>query len=319
MLQVKAIQGNNTLDISQYTGSFELSDNIESLGREFNFNYSNNKALDTQSTWVDLEMGNTILVYNDGNLIFQGSIIYEDRTNLSDYKYKCFDNAFYLNKNQARIQFNDITVKQAVEQLCNQEYIPCNVACDIPTKVTKIYNGEIISKIIDDLLKMATDETGKKYRREYNYGSLYINAFDNLKMIYDQEPLVGQFHTTRSIEEMANKVIVISGSEKETQVVATAQDDESIKLFGQYTHYEKIDDKKTDQAQTIADNKLKELKKVVTSCSLTLLGDDYVRSGRILQFNQPQIGLVGEYLVTNCKHSYTGSEHTMECEVKTNG
>ena len=61
---------------------------------------------------------------------------------------------------------------------------------------------------------------------------------------------------------------------------------------------------------------MKELKRIVSKANLTLLGDNYVRAGRILKFNQPNIGLIGEYLVNNCTHTYTGVLHTMTCEVE---
>lgn len=314
MLQVQVIQNDGSIDITQYTGQFTISDNINSLGREFNFVFNNNKYRDTASLWVNLQMGNTIVVYDDGELLFQGQIVQGSQSDMDTYNYKCYDNAFYLNKNQSVIQFSDITVKQAIEQLCAKENIPSQVACDINTKVTKIYNGEVISKIIDDLLKLDTDATGIKYRREYNYGSLYINSFQNLKMIYDKEPIIGNFSIDTSIENMCNKVVVVSSSEKNTTVQATAVNQESINTYGQYTHYEKVDDKKVAQAQAIANNKLKELSKVTNTIKLTLWGDNYVRSGRILKFNQDI--LKGEYLVTNCTHTYTGDTHTMEVDLE---
>ena len=199
--------------------------------------------------------------------------------------------------------------------MCKQENIPCKVDCDIPTKVTKIYNGDTISNIIDDLLKQAANDTGLKYRREYNYGSLYVNAMNNLKMVWKSKPLVSNFSYDESIDNLANKIVVISSSQKNTVVYATAKNDASIKMYGQYTHYEKVDDKKKANAQKIADRKLKELSKTFKKAKVTLLGDNYVRSGRIIKFEQPEIGLYGSYLVEHCTHTYDGSLHTMECEI----
>lgn len=314
MILIKVIQDSGLFDISNYSTSCSLSDNIDSLGRELTFDYNNNKYVDKCSTWIDLKCGMTVVVYHDGTQIYQGQIVNIDQSDLQSYSIKCVDNAFYLNKNQTVIQFKDITVKQAIEQLCAKENIPCQVACDINTKVTKIYNGEVISKIIDDLLTLDTNETNIKYRREYNYGSLYINAYNNLKMIYDKEPIIGSMSVKNSIENLANKVVIVSSSEKNTTVKATVQDDNSIQTYGQWTHYEKVDDKKIANATAIANAKLKELNKVQKDISLTLWGDDYVRSGRILKFNQEW--LTGSFLVTNCTHSYVGNEHTMNVDLK---
>ena len=316
MIRVEAIIDDNPYIISAFCGNITKSDNIDSLGVQLSFDYLNNKVIDKNTVWIDLALGNTILMYDDDELLFQGTIQKASRNGLSSYQYDVFDNAWYLNKQEARIQFSGVDVKTAIETLCKQENIPCEVACDIPTKVTKIYNGDTISKIIDDLLKQATAETGKRYRREYNYSKLYINAFNNLKMIWESEPLVSDFSQEFNCDGMANKVVILSGNEKNTTVVATKQDDESIKKYGLYVHYEKIDDKKKAQADNIATKKLKSMSSPKKSIKCTLMGDNYVRAGRILKFNQPNIGMVGEYLVTSCEHSYDGMKHTMECELK---
>lgn len=315
MMKIIVIQENKQIDISAFCGNVTRADNIDSLGVELNFDFLNNRVYDSYTQFTALRTGNTILLYDNNEMIFQGQIITLSRNSISQYSVKCFDNAFYLNKNQTKIQFTNLSVKACIEKLCQQEYIPCKVDCEIDTKVTKIYNGETIANIIDDLLKQATNDTGLKYRREYNYGSLYINAMNNLKMIWKSKPLVSDFSYDESIDNLANRVVVISSSEKNTTVYAEAKNEESIKMYGQYTHYEKVDDKKKAKAKKIAETKLKELSKTFKKATLTLLGDNYIRSGRIIKFEQPEIGLYGEYLVEHCTHNYNGSLHTMECEV----
>lgn len=318
MIRIEVNQDNTPYIISAFCGNITREDDIKSLGVKLSFDYLNNKVIDKNTIWIDLALGDTIRMYDNDELLFVGTIQKASRNGLSSYQYDAFDNAFYLNHQEARIQFNGVDVKTAIETLCKQEYIPCEVACDIPTKVTKIYNGDKISDIIDDLLKQASDETGKRYRREYNNSSLYINAFDNLKMIYDHEPLVSDFSQEFDCDGMSNKVVILSGNEKSTTVVATKQNDESIKKFGLYVHYEKVDDKKKAKADQIATNKLQAMAYPKKSIKCTLLGDNYVRSGRILKFNQPNIGMVGEYLVTHCTHNYDMGKHMMECELMLN-
>lgn len=318
MMKVIAIQEGKQIDISAFCGNVTRTDNIDSLGVELDFDYVNNNVYDSYTWFTVLRTGNTILLYDADELIFQGQIITLSRNSVSSYSVKCFDNAFYLNKNQTRIQFTNLDVKSCIEKLCQQEYLPCKVDCDIPTKVTKIYNGESIANVVDDLLKQATDDTGLKYRREYNYGSLYVNAMNNLKMIWKSKPLVSDFSYDESIDNLANRVVVISSSEKNTTVYAEAKNEASIKMYGQYTYYEKVDDKKKGEAKKIADTKLKELSKTFEKATVTLLGDNYIRSGRIIKFEQPEIGLYGEYLVEHCTHNYSGSLHTMDCEVMHN-
>ena len=46
------------------------------------------------------------------------------------------------------------------------------------------------------------------------------------------------------------------------------------------------------------------------------MGDDAVRAGRILEFNQPGMDMVGQYLVKNCTHNYSNNNHTMQLELE---
>ena len=184
MIKVVHIVNDISTDISAFCGNITRRDNVDSLGVELGFEYLNNRIYDSYTAFTDIQLGQTICFYDNNELIFQGQIIKLTRRNPSHYSVTCFDNAFYLNKTNVKIQFSNMDVKSAIEKLCSQNYIPCKVDCDIATKVTKIYNYESISSIIDDLLKQATNDTGLKYRREYNYGSLYVNAMNNLKMIW---------------------------------------------------------------------------------------------------------------------------------------
>ena len=77
-----------------------------------------------------------------------------------------------------------------------------------------------------------------------------------------------------------------------------------------------MDDKNNSQAANIAKVKLKELNKVKRSFKITLFGDDKVRAGRMLVFNQPEINLVGAFLVKNCTHKYNGRSHVMELDLE---
>ena len=78
----------------------------------------------------------------------------------------------------------------------------------------------------------------------------------------------------------------------------------------------KVDDKQMSQAAEIAANKLLDLNSVKRSFSVTLLGSDAVRSGRMLMFDQPEINLTGAYLVKNCTHNFTGNKHTMKLDLE---
>lgn len=294
-------------DITSTVGSLTRSDSIDSLGERLDFTYVGDK----------IPMGSRVAVY-DGELLYYGTVVQGSRSGTKEYNYSCYDDAYMLNKNQAFIQFNNISVKDAVAKLCDQYSIPVTINCELATMVDKIYDGQAISDIIKELLKTVTDETGEKFRMEYNQGNLLIDKYSNLVVfpyyrngstMVDATKVIGSLSAKESIENLCNKIVILSGTEKNIHEVATVQDDASIDQYGQYTHYEKIDDKDIAQARNIADQKLKELNKIETEMSVTLLGDNQVRSGRCIYIENEL------YLVKSCKHTYNANTHEMELEL----
>ena len=133
---------------------------------------------------------------------------------------------------------------------------------------------------------------------------------------YDVTLAPGKLSGSQSMTDMRNIIVVASSKEKSISIQATAQDDASIAKYGMLQKVEKVDDKNKAQAKNIAANKLTELNKITQKINLHLMGDDAVRAGRILEFNQPSIDMVGGYLVKNCTHSYSNNNHTMQLELE---
>ena len=111
---------------------------------------------------------------------------------------------------------------------------------------------------------------------------------------------------------MRNSILISSGDEKSNRIIAKAADESNISKFGLLQEVESVDDKEMGDAQNIANNRLKELNRVGENISVgPLLGDDNVRSGRILEIDNDMYKLKGQYLVKDCTHNYHNRIHTM--------
>lgn len=326
MITLRANINGAWTDVTAVTGNYTRSDNVDSLGMAFSFDLLNN-PLDKHFNRFEIPIGSKVVLSNNGANIFSGIVISYDRGSMSHYTYKAYDYGFYLNKSEAMIQFNNTSVSAAITRLCNENSIPVGAVTSISTNVSKIYNGDKISDIIKDLLKLGTNELGTKYRLEVRYNKLYVDKYEDLVITAYYKPArnvggfnpankPGSFNSTYSIEDMATRVLIVSSSEKNATIRATAEDSENISKYGLLTKVEKLDDKNNSQAANIAKVKLKELNKVKRSFKITLFGDDKVRAGRMLVFNQPEINLVGAFLVKNCTHKYNGRSHIMELDLE---
>ncbi len=316
MIKLIAAGTSGSADITSYTGSYSLSDNINSLGAEFKFHLMSN-PLDANFSGKELDIGTKIVFFHNGTKMFSGIITSYTRNSMTEFEYTAYDYGFYLNKSEAQIQFNnDISTSSAIQKLCSENGVTVGSICDIPTKVNKIYQGNTISDIIKDLLKMAEAEQKVHYRMEVRGAALYIERYQDLYVQAEVVNLIGDFSSSYSIEDMANRIVIVSSSEKNQQIIAEKSDSSSIATYGQITKIEKVDDKKQSQAAEIAANKLLDKNSVKKSFSVTLLGSDAVRSGRMMIFDQPEIKLSGAFLVRNCTHDFNGNKHTMKLELE---
>ena len=316
MISLTAISTTGTMtDITSYTGGYSLSDNVDSLGAEFQFKLMSN-PLDANYQGKELPIGTKIVFFHDSTKMFSGVIVSYSRNSLTEYSYKCFDYAFYLNKSEAQIQFNDINTSDAIQKLCSENGVTVGSICSIPTMVNKIYQGNPISDIIKDLLKMAESEQKMHYRLEVRDTALYIEPYKDLYVQGKFIDIIGDFDSSYSIEEMANRIVIVSSSEKNQQIVADKSDANSVRTYGQITKIEKVEDKQMSQAAEIAANKLLDKNSVKRSFSVTVLGSDAVRAGRMVVFNQPEINLTGAFLVKNCTHNFDGNKHTMRLDLE---
>lgn len=325
-MKLTLIKEGRSIEMTKYTGNYSRCDNIDSLGMEFSFDLAANYQ---EKYWPKElpEVGDKLIFENNEQNVFEGIITDESKNGFFSRNYKAYDYGFYLNKNEVIAQFNGMAGDAAIKKLCGDFNIPIGNIASIPTAIKKIYSGEVLSDCIRDILNQATDDSGQQYRLEVREGKLFIEKYTDLIVEAKYQPAsnIASFNATvvpadvsggKSMAEMKNIIKIVSSSEKDALVVAEARDDKGIGKFGMLQKVEFVDDKNSAQAGNIAKNQLAELNKIVQSQSVVLLGDDVVRSGRILAFNQPELEMTGQFLVANCTHHYTKAGHTMALELE---
>lgn len=320
-----------TREITAYTNNYQRSDGIDTLGQEFTFDLADN-PFDFNMMNQRLAIGGKIEFSNQVSnnnksatmalneepkeeIVFQGIIVAEKQSGTNKYTYTCFDYCFYLNKSEIEIQFNGVSGLDAIKAVCNENNVPLGNVADIKTKIKKIYQGQPVSDVIKDIIKQATEETGYKYRLEYREGKVHVEDYKELVLDKVITQPINNYSRDLSMEDMRNSVLVISSKEKSKSVKSTIQDDESIKKYGLIKKIVKVDDKKSAQTAQIAKKTIQESNKIKENLNLTLLGDDAVRSGRIIIIDDYTVDIHDKFLVTNCKHNY-GVNHTMTLDLK---
>lgn len=295
-------------------GNIEWSDDLDFFTTEMSF----------KSTEV-IDIGTQVALLNDANEILRGVVIGREWDKNKIYSYTVFDNGFYLGHNEVIIQFNGCTISQALQQLLNKVKHPIGGIVEIPACVKKIYKDVVVSDIIKELLEMAKKKTGKDYILRVICGEYYVEEFIKIEVspTFDMSgdsikitDYIGNFSAKDSMEDMKNRVLIIDNKEKSTFVVAQASDDESISRYGELCVVETQDEDDKTPKQTIANNMLVKLNKFKQERSVDLLGSDEIKKGVLLSFSRPELGFMGQYLITSSHHTIDGGLHKVSVDLE---
>lgn len=320
------LKNDRQFNITPLASNLSWSDSIETLGTQLSFDVARNTKDRYMVNYDLINVQDKVLLSNNGIEVFRG-IITDVTTEGLRKKVTAFDYAFLLNQSKTIKQFNRITASDGVRQLCNQFNIPIGSIVLIPTLISKIYKDKTIAEIIKDILNQATRELGIRYRLEMRAGKLHIEKYTDLIVKgtfqpayniapFDVEKAIGEVNKQESIQDMKNCIVVTSYDEKSTRVLAKAEDLESIAETGLLQELVSVDNKDTSQANNIAQKKLKLLDRITENISVPLMGDDRVRSGRIINLESKMFNLAGTYLVKACTHTYQNGIHRMTVGVE---
>lgn len=263
MHKLKLIQGEKITDISKMAGSINLTTSIDTLGASFEFSMPRNFKDSNYALTETIKTGNIIKFENEKN-IFTGVIVDIDTLKFSK-EIKCFDFYFYLNKNKVIKQFNSLNASSCIESLLKSIGAKIGKIERIATSIDKIYKNRTVAEIIDDILKIVNDETGKKYLLEIEGTTFNLVAHRKIKVQVTNN-IFGMPTLTESIADMKNVVLVVSNDSEDESIYAKAEDKESIKKYGMLQEIVEVDPDKDDisKVRNIAAQKLKELNKLLS-------------------------------------------------------
>lgn len=292
MSDLMANVGAKWIDVLPKANNIAWGSDSDTLGTQLNFD-----------SFTYLKEGTVLRFKIDTKLVFMGIVVSRTK-NKQIFSYTCFDFAFYLNKNEAVIQFNKIAADVAIKQLGTMFGIKINCA-KMSTLISKIYKDMTLSAIIEDILEIVKLETGIKYIKEMISDILYVRKQSEYK-IYPKFILSEDLPITFSIEEMKNRVLVVGNDEDNNKILATAIDTNNIKLYGGLQEVLTVDAKDIAKAKNIANNYLKANNKVFKSATLNIIvisGGDEIKANRSIGFYDNLKDLKGWYNIKSTSNT----------------
>lgn len=293
----------NNVDIIKDSNNITWNNDSDSLGTQLSFD-----------SIKEIPTGTVVQLFNDSLEIFRGIALKPIQKRWT-WSYTCQDYSFYLKNKIPIAQFNGLAASEAIKSLLDEAYLTYNIVY-IPTVIKQFYTNRTRSEIIDDILDQATKDQGINYIKEIQGNVLYIYNSSELKIV-PKIILPKEINIEFSMENMKNRIYVISGNDDKAAIQATAEDQSQQGFYGTLTDVLTVDGKNLAQAQNIANNALSTSNKIEHQSTFEVIaieGGDTIKANRMIYLNAGS-RLGGYYKIKNAQHTLTKGLHKVSITI----
>ena len=312
-------------DVTDVIGNLTWRDTVDTLGVEVEFELPVNGYDEKFEFLYDITLGDPIQILNDKGETLIQAIIVTESPNGKITNFTAYDMAWYLNKSTVIKQFKKMIGNDCVKSLCKEIGIKVEVS-GLDTTIDKIYKDKTISDVIKDIIEQCSQFNSKKFFIEFDNGTLKIMPYKKIKVFGQFEiqkdkfininENIGGVSLTKSIVDMKNSVLVITENKGAVRTIGQEQDTKSIEKYGKLQQVVTLDEKEFSKANLVAKNELKKLNKITEDFSIDVLGDDNVKSGRVIDIDLPLFNLKGEYLIKESNHTISNHIHKINLKLE---
>lgn len=288
-------------EVLEHTGPVEWSDDLDNVANTISF-----------TTDEQIQPGSQFSLMDGTTQVMSGIISDYTQNKPNEFVYSGFDFGFYLNKNSIVKQLNSIKISDAYKRLCSDFNIPVGQIPAMSTTVKKIYKGVILADVFREFLDLHKAKTGE----DFYYFTCTDGSFNVKKYELNEElqGVVNDVMAIKSIDTLMSPSITVSMADLKNQIVVTdnssdkisrlikVSDSESVSKYGLLQHVESVDTDKTNNLNGVANNKLRELNRLVTTIDLTMLGDSQMHKGVIMPITNEELSLSGDFLIKSSRH-----------------
>nr|DAO37284.1 MAG TPA: 43 kDa tail protein [Caudoviricetes sp.] len=312
-------------DVSDIIGNLTWRDTVDTLGVEVDFELPINRYDEKFEFLYDITLGDPIQILNAKGEVLVQAIIVTETPNGKITSFTAYDMAWYLNKSTVIKQFKKMIGNDCVKSLCSEIGINVEVT-GLDTKIDKIYKDKAVSEVIKDIIEQCSQFNSKKFFIEFDKNKLIVSPYKKIKVFGTFEiqkdkfininENIGGVSLSKSIVDMKNSVLVITENKGAIRTIGEEQDSKSIEKYGKLQEVVTLDEKEFSKANLVAKNELKKLNKITEDFSIDVLGDDNVKSGRVIDIDLALFNLKGEYLIKESNHTISNHIHKISLKLE---
>lgn len=293
-------------------GSLTWKDDLESFTTILNFN-----------SQLEFNIGQQLFLNNGNNRLLRCIITDFSYDRDLIYSYTAHDFGFYLSHNEIVRQCRG-NIETEIRNLLESINIPVGIIEDVRGTVNIRYKDVSVQNVLKELLELATGQTGLNYTVDCRLGQINIRPYrlvENLQgdlspdfFQIDSGDNLGNVTVTNSMQEMKNRIIVVTGSDEKTRIVARRENLNDINRFGLLQEILSVDNEPQNY-DVLAQNRLREANRVTTTISVDMLGDDRIQKGVLIPIRDERTDINGIYVVRTSEHKVDNGQHTVHCEL----
>lgn len=318
-----------TLVKNDGTKSFDITPVVTGISWDSNLSIAS--VMEFTTTWGrspypnnPIELGDLIVITKGGVEVNRGIVVKSKQNDSVTISYTAFDYGWYLGKSKSVYQFNKIPAKHAITKILADFGMPIGSIVSMDNLIDSIFVQKTPAEIITTIIKAYERQTGVKVFSELREGKIYIEKMSDAVIVgkFRLAPGTAEVNVlnatleadrTRSIEELRNRVKVITSSQDDYQTLALAEDVVSGGKYGLLEDTYKIDEADAAKARQVAEILLQRLNKIHETNKIKLMGDIAFRAGRLFDVVEPETGMQGRYMITQAKHNVDADGvHTMD-------
>lgn len=280
------------------------SGGINGTSRKLEIEYVKNNLL--------VNLGDQVEFYYNNELLFVGKCFFLNKKGESQLQsFYCYDDSIYLNKNRFVKNFYKKKPSEILKEICGELNLKIGsipkdeVDCTYPAIDRSGY------EIILNAYKIQHKKTKKIYSvvcndglieivEQGSFADVLLSSIDNIQnSLYEQ-----------SIENLINQIVIYKTENDKMQIINKVENAEDKKKYGVFQtvlEYEKDSDS--------INNAREMLKSVESSAKIKCLGNILLQSGYSIGVEEPNTGLVGDFLVKNDTHIFEGSNYYCDIEL----
>lgn len=258
------------------------------------------------------DLGDTVeFIYEDEKL-FIGKVFGVSKKGENKNKsFYCYDNSIYLNKNKFIKNFFKTPPSKILKTICGE----------LNLKVGNIPKDEVVCTYpaIDrsgyEIILNAYTIQHRKNKKIYSVVSNnekieIIEQGTCVDVKISSHDVIQTSSYSQNIDNMINQIVIYKTEKEKTQIIDKVANEEDKKKFGIFQNTLEFEKDKNN-----IENAREMLKSIESAANIKCLGNTLIQSGYSIGVYEPNVNLVGVFLVKNDTHVFAGEDYYCDIEL----